>query len=135
MFGLPEALLVAAARSVLAALISGKLLGIPFLLSLSGGLVSALVMGLLFRRTDGLGIVGVSILGSFAHNVAQLLVVYFLLMHNSAILILLPVLWLAALATGTGVGYAAAALLNTTPVKNYLSDEGAGDDIQDIKQE
>jgi len=51
--------------------------------------------------------IGVSVTGAVAHNMAQLTVAYFLLIRNEGILILLPILLVAAAVTGFINGLAA----------------------------
>ncbi len=104
-FGLGDALLVTAARCILAALLSGKFLAPPFILSISGGLAAALVMGLLIEKSDNLSLVGVSVTGAIVHNFTQLLVVYLLLINNPGVLHLVPWIWLTALVSGLVTGF------------------------------
>lgn len=117
-FGTFEAVLVTACRSILAAAVTGKLLSIPFFLSLSGGIAAAVVMGLIYNRNKELGIVGVSIIGATVHNFTQLLVIYLVLIRNPGVLNLLPWLWLAALITGSLVGITAGSILGTKLLGN-----------------
>lgn len=118
-WGPGAALEVAAIRSVLGGLALGTLLTPSFLLSLSGGLSAALVMGGLVRagladQTGDpgrssflLGIVGVSLAGASAHVVAQVGLVYALLVTHAGVFLVLPALLLSALATGLLTGLAA----------------------------
>ena len=117
-FGIFEAVLVAACRSILAAIATGKLLSIPFFLSLSGGIAAAVVMGLLYNKSRELGIIGVSIVGATVHNFTQLLVIYLVLIKNPGVLNLLPWLWIAALFTGSLVGITAGSILETELFRN-----------------
>ena len=81
--------------------LSGLLFGGPaaMLYSLAGGVVSLLMM-ILAKKSKGLSIVGVSVLGAVSHNVAQLLVACFVV-ETRAILAYLPILLVAAAVTGT----------------------------------
>ena len=84
--------------------LSGLLFGGPaaMLYSLAGGILSLIVM-ILARKSKGLSIVGVSVLGAVSHNVAQLLVACFVV-ETRAILAYLPILLIAAAVTGTLTG-------------------------------
>ena len=72
------------------------------LYSLAGGVLSLLVM-ILARKSKGLSIVGVSVLGAVSHNVAQMIVACFVV-QTRAILAYLPILLVAAAVTGTLTG-------------------------------
>ena len=103
-FGLIPSLAIA----LLKALFAGATRGVTALLmSLAGGLLSTLVMGLLKRHAVSLLAVG--ILGAVAHNLAQLCVAVAL--TNSAVLSYLPFLLLYALVTGSVTGSALRILL------------------------
>ena len=106
-FGLIPALAIA----LLKALFAGATRGVTALLmSLAGGLLSTLVMGLLFRlKRHAVSLLAVGILGAVAHNLAQLCVAVAL--TNSAVLSYLPFLLLYALVTGSVTGSALRILL------------------------
>jgi heptaprenyl diphosphate synthase len=84
--------------------ISGLLFGGPaaMLYSLAGGVLSLIVM-ILARKSRGLSIVGVSVLGAVSHNIAQMVVACFVV-ETRAILAYLPILLFAAAVTGTLTG-------------------------------
>ena len=84
--------------------LSGLLFGGPaaMLYSLAGGVLSLFVM-ILARKSKGLSIVGVSVLGAVSHNVAQMVVACFVV-ETRAILAYLPILLFAAAVTGTLTG-------------------------------
>ena len=84
--------------------LSGLLFGGPaaMLYSLAGGVLSLIVM-ILARKSKGLSIVGVSVLGAVSHNVAQMVVACFVV-ETRAILAYLPILLFAAAVTGTLTG-------------------------------
>ena len=84
--------------------ISGLLFGGPaaMLYSLAGGVLSLVVM-ILARKSKGLSIVGVSVLGAVSHNIAQMAVACFVV-ETRAILAYLPILLVAAAVTGTLTG-------------------------------
>ena len=84
--------------------LSGLLFGGPaaMLYSLAGGVLSLIVM-ILARKSKGLSIVGVSVLGAVSHNIAQMVVACFVV-ETRAILAYLPILLFAAAVTGTLTG-------------------------------
>ena len=84
--------------------LSGLLFGGPaaMLYSLAGGVLSLVVM-ILARKSKGLSIVGVSVLGAVSHNIAQMAVACFVV-ETRAILAYLPILLFAAAVTGTLTG-------------------------------
>ena len=92
-FGLIPSLAIA----LLKALFAGATRGVTALLmSLAGGLLSTLVMGLLFRlKRHAVSLLAVGILGAVAHNLAPFLLLYALVtgsVTGSALRILLPAL-------------------------------------------
>ena len=72
MYGLREAVTVAALRSIIGALLFGGVVGMLY--SVSGALLSMLVMYVAKRYFTRLSIVGVSVLGACAHSAAQVCV-------------------------------------------------------------
>lgn len=87
-------------RILLSSLLFGNTFS--FLYSLCGGMFSALVM-LIVKRTNRLGISGVSICGGIAHNCAQLAVAVFLA-DSIKIAFYLPVLIAVGALTGFIIG-------------------------------
>jgi len=108
LFGFRDALVVTLGRIFLGSLAAG-LFGSPaFLLSLAGGTSAVLAMGLAHRvGARALSEVGVSVAGAVFHNAAQLAAAYVVLIRNDGILLLLPLMIVAATATGFVNGLAA----------------------------
>ena len=108
LFGFKDAVFITLGRIFLGSVAYG-LFGSPvFILSLSGGTCAILAMGIIYSfGTRVFSEIGISVTGAVAHNMAQLAVAYFLLVRNEGILVLLPVLLLAAAATGFINGLAA----------------------------
>jgi len=107
--GFGYALEVAVLRTVLSSFILGTFMSPGFILSLSGAVISALIMGF-FYWVSGLhprcrlSIIGISIIGAFTHNVVQLYLAYLLLVKHAGIFVFFPWLSLGAVATGWVVG-------------------------------
>ena len=115
--GLPEALVVTGVRVIVGAVILGTFGGPAFLLALSGGLASALVMGALVRWSiPPLGVVGVSLVGAAVHNVTQLLVVGVLFTGLGAAARLAPAALLVSAPAGLATGVVAWLVLNKLPL-------------------
>lgn len=93
-----EALLVNIIRILLVGLLRGTLLTPTFLMSLSGGMLSFLIM-FLFSRIKVFSVIGVSVLGSVSHCIGQILIAIILLSTN-AVVYYLPFIAVLSLATG-----------------------------------
>ncbi|MEI6132722.1 MAG: Gx transporter family protein [Bacillota bacterium] len=101
-FGYKEAIIVVFLRCLLVSMLFGG--PIIFLFSISGGLFSTLVMSLLFRFFGKtFSILGISIAGSMAHNIGQI-VVASIIIGEAMIFTYLPILLVAGIFTGVFVG-------------------------------
>jgi len=105
--GLPAGLAVAAAKAVFAGLTRGLT---AMLLSGAGGIVSALLVGLLLKfsiknSAFSIGEIGIGMLGGAAHNIAQLAVAA-LIMGTPGVLWAAPVLLLCGALMGAVTGTA-----------------------------
>lgn len=100
LYGPREALGVVLMRSVLGSLVAGTFMTLTFGLSFAGAMGSGLAMGLVVYAAAGrFSVVGTSIIGAIAHNVAQLAVAAVVIYHWG-IMFYLPYLLLFALPTG-----------------------------------
>jgi heptaprenyl diphosphate synthase len=113
LYGFRDAAFITVGRVVLGSLMTGSLGSPAFMLSLSGGIAAIVVMEIT-RRLGGRFVseIGVSVSGAAAHNLAQLFAAYVILVRNEGILLLLPIMLLAATGTGFVNGVAARFLLN-----------------------
>ncbi|HXH71977.1 MAG TPA: Gx transporter family protein [Mariprofundaceae bacterium] len=100
MIGPRAAFSLAIGRVVIGGFFIGTLFTPTFIISLSAGLVSALVMVLAWQRLPGISLIGVSLLGALAHMLAQFWVVETLFIHQPAIYYMLPPLLLLSTVTG-----------------------------------
>lgn len=87
-------------RIILTSLLFGN--AFSFAYSLCGGILSALVMTA-FKKTNKLGVMGISICGGLTHNISQLAVAI-MLVDNIKITFYLPVLLLAGAIMGALIG-------------------------------
>lgn len=101
-YGLRAGMTVTLTRVFVRSLLAGTFLGPAFVMSLGGGVASALVMWAMisvFRRH--LGIVSLSVFGALTHNIVQLFLAYFLFVRRiEAILIISPVILSFGIITG-----------------------------------
>ena len=105
--GIKEALALSVTRIILSGFMFGNLFGILY--SLSGGLLSFLVMVLL-KKSDRFSVTGVSIGGGTAHNIGQLLVAM-VVVQTDQVGYYLPVLLVAGEVTGLLIGLVAKEVL------------------------
>lgn len=95
---LKDVLLVVTIRCFVVAILTRGIMMLAF--SLTGGILSALAMFLLYKKLSNLfSIKGISILGAIVHNTAQITVASFLL-ADTVIILYLPVLLVSAVVTG-----------------------------------
>lgn len=94
-------------RIMVGSLIIGSFLTPSFFIGLSGGIAGALIMGVSYRLFGGIfSLVGISVLGAYASNLAQIATVYLLFIRHSEVFMLLPVFLGFGLVTGiiNGIG-------------------------------
>ena len=85
--------------------------GLSLMYSLSGGILSYLIM-LLLKNIKGFSIVGISIAGGVSHNIGQILAAI-LIIQNNKIIYYLPPLMIAGIITGVLIGFLAKRILPT----------------------
>jgi len=104
-YGTSSAIQLAVLRTLISSMVLGTFLTPTFVLSFSGGVVSALVMVLLYRFSRGGGplrfsLIGISVGGAVSHILTQVALVYLLFIRSSGVLWLWPWLCVAAVVTG-----------------------------------
>ncbi len=120
-YGLFPALLIALLKAVYALLFRGVL---AFFMSLCGGVFSVLVLRLLFLVWRGrVGLVGISMVGAFAHNAAQGAVA--LVLFGKALLAYIPILLLLSVPSGIITGAVLGAVLRLTEYRMKFRKEKA----------
>lgn len=103
-FGIRDGIVVSILRTILGSIMSGTFMTVTFYFSFAGGVVSAIIMGLLYKYGSRVfSMMGVSLVGALTHNLAQLTVAA-MMIEQSLILMYLPVMLFAALPTGAFVG-------------------------------
>lgn len=113
-----EALIVDLLRILVVSFIRGTFLTPTFLMSLSGGILSYLIM-LLFSRFKFFSCIGVSILGSLAHASGQILIASFLL-DSIDIFYYLTFIMLLSLGTGILSGIISRSYLKRGITKKFI---------------
>ncbi len=104
-----SAIQLAVLRTLISSMVLGTFLTPTFVLSFSGGVVSAVVMVLLYRFSHGGGpfrfsLIGISVGGAVSHILTQVALVYLLFIRSSGVLLLWPWLALSAVVTGVVTG-------------------------------
>ncbi|MBW6515389.1 MAG: Gx transporter family protein [Candidatus Cloacimonetes bacterium] len=107
-----EAFLVMFAKILLGGFITGTLFSPTTILSFSGSVISFSIMVFLFIIPINFSIIGISLAGAVSHNFGQLLMVRLLLIKESEIFYLTPLLIILGMITGAITGYIAYLLLN-----------------------
>ncbi|MFA5576206.1 MAG: Gx transporter family protein [Tissierellaceae bacterium] len=101
-FGFKEAMVVSILKSIVLVLVTGSVSSLMY--SLSGGILSGIVMYLAYRYFSNVfSLIGVSILGAVGHNIAQVSTAVYI-MSNIRIYSYLPILLIVGLFTGYFVG-------------------------------
>lgn len=103
-FDYKAALSVVLVRVGIASLLGGTFLGIPFLLSMSGALLSTITMALVNHKwRPPFSVIGVSIIGAVTHNIVQIIVACYVI-SSIDLLWYLPYLILFAVPMGLITG-------------------------------
>lgn len=84
-FGLKIGLEITILRIIIYGIMTGTIMSPGFIISITAGILSVTVMGLLFK-IKLFSIPMISCFGGFTHNIIQLVVVYFMLFRNIEIL-------------------------------------------------
>ncbi len=114
--GPKEALVVNISRVYLANLLRGTIMGMGFVMSLTGAILSYLIMLLFYLLIRKFSVIGVSVLGSIAHIIGQLLIAM-LYLGSSVVIIYLPFIGISAIVTGVFVGIIAHLIIKTGVIK------------------
>ncbi|WP_242965060.1 Gx transporter family protein [Petroclostridium xylanilyticum] len=113
-YGPVTALIVSAVRALLGGFLAGGISSIPY--SLNGALFSTIIMWLAFKRLfPKLSLIGVSVLGAAAHNIAQIFTASVIL-SNFGLFTYLPVLLVIGTVTGYFIGLVANLTIKTLKI-------------------
>lgn len=116
LFGLRSGLVIAVVRSILGSLFVGGFFGFGFWLSITAGVTSCLVMGLviIFEKRGLVSLVSVSVIGAAAHNLTQLGMASLIITNPDLLRGYYPLLLLLSIPTGFFTGLTAHYLENIT---------------------
>jgi len=119
LFSFRETLLIIMLRTVMTAFLSGSFS--MFLYSIAGALLSFLMMYLLIHfASEKVSTIGVSIVGAIFHNLGQLAMAA-LIIQNIKIVLYLPFLMVAGIATGFIVGASVKYLMKYLVKVKYIT--------------
>jgi heptaprenyl diphosphate synthase len=121
LYGFRTAMMVTLIRVILASLFTGTFLGPSFILSMGGGVTSTAAMGLTYLASKELfGPIGLSLIGAFFHNAAQLTLAYFLFIQRiEAMFVVGPIIVLLGTLTGVVNGTISGLLIKNLLKKEY----------------
>lgn len=102
LYGSKEALYVSILRVFVVGILRTGIFSTTFLFSLSGAMVSLLMMSLL-KKTNIFSIIGISVVGSIFHSIGQLIMASFILKNNS-VFYYLPIMLVLSVVTGIIIG-------------------------------
>lgn len=120
-FSIKEAFIVNVLRILLVGLLRGTFLSPTFVMSLSGGMLSFLVM-MLFSRIKVFSAIGVSVLGSISHSLGQIIAAIFLL-STAAVIYYLPFIGILSLLTGILSGVISRLYLKRSITSKFIGEE------------
>lgn len=116
-----DVLFIVIVRSFVVAILTRGVMMLAF--SLSGGILSAIVMLLLYKKLSRfLSIKGISVAGAITHNTTQICVAS-LILGQVVVLYYLPVLLIAAVVTGLITGSIGEMAINEIQKKEVFKDE------------
>lgn len=110
LYGFKEALYVSIIRIFVVGILRTGLFSTAFLFSLSGSIISLLVMYMV-NKIKMFSIVGVSIVGSIFHSIGQIIMAYFLL-KNINVMYYLPFIIIISIVTGIIIGIISKEVIN-----------------------
>jgi len=101
-FRFREVLMIVILRCLLGSFFGGSISG--FLFSLTGGILSAVLMWVLYKKfSEYFSFTGISIGGAISHNIGQLLMAS-IIIEDFRIYVYLPVLMISSVVTGVFIG-------------------------------
>ncbi|MGC2062481.1 MAG: Gx transporter family protein [Thermodesulfovibrionales bacterium] len=126
LYDFKTAMAVTLIRVTLASMFTGTFLGPSFILSLGGGITSTVAVGLVHSvARDLFGPIGLSLIGSLFHNLAQLCLAWLLFVQRiGPILIISPFILLIGTVTGVVNGIITGLLIRQLRAEN--ADKSAG---------
>jgi len=119
--GLKDVLFIVIVRCFVVAFLTRGV--VMLVLSLAGGILSTIVMWLLFKKLSRLfSVKGISIAGAIVHSTAQIMVAAFIL-GQAVVMYYLPVLIVSSIITGLLTGSIAEIAIKEVALKGVFSDD------------
>lgn len=120
--GFREAIIVTFLRVIIGSILFGTFLSPTFMLSLSGGLSSTLIMGLVYKFFNRyLSLVSISLLGAYTHTSVVIILVYNFIIFHKEIFYLFPIFLFFSAFTGIING-----IIANIFVKKLAEEKGLG---------
>ncbi|QDR80117.1 Gx transporter family protein [Sporomusa termitida] len=120
-FGWQDAVYIAITRVLLGSLFGGGLFGPAFIMSMGGALISIIIMTHVHNKRAGIfSLVGVSVAGAVAHNLAQVTMAA-VIVYSPGLLWYAPYLVLFAVPTGLFTGLAVNYLFAKAPASYWFN--------------
>ena len=114
--GILEAIIVNLVRVLVVGLVRGTFMSMGFIMSLTGAVLSLMVMILFYLFIKKFSIIGVSVIGSFFHVLGQILIAMIYL-GTAYVIFYLPIIAISSIITGVLVGIGAKLIINTNVIK------------------
>lgn len=102
MYGPKESIYFVILRVFLVALLTGKLLNVIFYMSMAGGIFASIGMAAIFK-SQFFSMIGVSVIGSFAHTIGQILMAMIIL-STVTVVSYVPIMLLFSIPAGIVTG-------------------------------
>lgn len=102
MYGPKESIYFVILRVILVSLLTGKLFNVIFYMSMSGGLFASVGMAIIFK-SNFFSIIGVSVIGSLAHTLGQIIMAI-LILSTVTVVSYLPIMLLFSVPAGIVTG-------------------------------
>ncbi len=101
LLGFQAAIIVTLLRVLIGSILFGTFLSPTFMLSLIGGMASAIVMGLSYKLCRRyFSLIGISLFGAYTHTTVVIILVYYFIIHHKDLFYLLPVFLTFSAVTG-----------------------------------
>lgn len=120
--GVPDALLISLTRILITSVFRGTLLGMGFVMSITGGALSFIIMLILIKLFKKFSVIGISVIGSLFHVFGQI-VIAMIYLGTAAVLYYLPFIALSAIGTGILVGLIVYSIQKTKVIEKSLNNQ------------
>jgi heptaprenyl diphosphate synthase len=136
-----DVLFIVVVRSLVVAILTRGVMMLAF--SMSGGILSAILMWLLYKKFSGVfSVKGIGIAGAIMHSTAQV-VVASLVLGQAVVMFYLPILLIASVITGLITGSIADLSINeirnkgvfTNGIKNEVKQEALNESAEEPKEQ